>query len=777
MARPRRVIEDSDDDDEASPAAAVVLMDVDDGGEDDDSLEEPRPPSPSPLPPAPPAPPPRPAPRRGGGRHARLRSRLSSQAGVDPSPAWLDACVRHVGGEDEEAAWDQILRADLRDVVRVEPGDGGDGDGGDDEGGKGPAARLREAVAKSSSAAGEAGGGDGTNGRHRSRKAALPSDFRLLVQVEEVVDVTMSADQQLAAGGGATGGAAAGGGGATGPSGGGNPYGSGGPRGAGGPQQQQRNPQYRCLKMVLSDGYHSNGRSTPPSAENGSDARDANPTFLAMETSPIQHLGTSSPPGIKLLLHGAIDVRVGMLQLNEGNCAVLGGSVEGWGEAMRKARERAARERGLGVDPTIKALIWNPLTGDEEEMDEGEGESGDVAAAPPPLPAAPVAPAPPPPPHPTPAPNNNAYPNARTPSQYTNQSRGSSAPNASLSGTGSGTMRQRTLDSYPKKPRPDTTRLRPGDDAPASNWQQRTIATQSRGASNNPYQRASAVDPGRNAPSGVEAPPRQQQQQRQPQQHQQHQQQQHQQHQRQMQTNTNIIPVNGSPPSSTSQTTSIQPQQRAQPNPYASLRPAAAESHPSAAAKTPAPAAKSAATSFTSNPSFSELISMLQSVRSDRALYERYYGRVITVPCKINGKDSKDNVFNIVKSASPGGGSEKKKGKSKKKYEFFLVAKFFGPKQSDGAVACRVESSVLERYFDGYSPAEVRKLSREDKAATNRVVNQSCSQFVHDFSSLGQVQMKLLLTPDEFFAKVPTLSASDWFAGTANPFLLAIKRT
>jgi len=44
-------------------------------------------------------------------------------------------------------------------------------------------------------------------------------------------------------------------------------------------------------------------------------------------------------------------------------------------------------------------------------------------------------------------------------------------------------------------------------------------------------------------------------------------------------------------------------------------------------------------------------------------LYEQYYGKIITVPCKINNKDT-NRVFNIVKA--PGGGSEKKKGKGKK---------------------------------------------------------------------------------------------------------------
>jgi len=133
-------------------------------------------------------------------------------------------------------------------------------------------------------------------------------------------------------------------------------------------------------------------------------------------------------------------------------------------------------------------------------------------------------------------------------------------------------------------------------------------------------------------------------------------------------------------------------------------------------------------------------------------------------------------VFNIIKA----GGGEKKKSKLKKekKYEFLLVGRFLGPKQSDGAIACRVESSVFETYFDGYTPSDIRKLSREDKVRANRIVNQSSSQFVHDFSSLGQFQMKLLLAADEFFEKMKSLpSSSDWLSDTANPILLVAKRT
>ena len=80
----------------------------------------------------------------------------------------------------------------------------------------------------------------------------------------------------------------------------------------------------------------------------------------------------------------------------------------------------------------------------------------------------------------------------------------------------------------------------------------------------------------------------------------------------------------------------------------------------------------------------------------------------------MNDSGSHENVFNIVKSSQDGGvsssgvdGSAKKKKdktKKEKKYEFLVVGKFIGPKLSDGAVACRIDSSLVEPYFNGNPP-------------------------------------------------------------------------
>mmetsp|Transcript_21651 Transcript_21651/g.40813 ORF Transcript_21651/g.40813 Transcript_21651/m.40813 type:complete len:387 (+) Transcript_21651:299-1459(+) len=363
---------------------------------------------------------------------------------------------------------------------------------------------------------------------------------------------------------------------------------------------------------------------------------------------------------------------------------------------------------------------------------------------------------------------SSTRPNSYVPPSSQNQNKNQTpyTANASSRGSGGNNLRQKTLDSYPKKPRPETTRLLPRDTSTTNRSRQTSLSS----TSNNPYQRSSNNSSGRNNDQSNNRIPQRQQQQQQPQQP-------HQQIQPgppPMRNNTNVIPVDDSPPSSTSHTSSTQhpPQQRA--NPYASLRPSTSSpSAPKPTSTTIAAITLTPPSSFTLNPSFSELKSILQSLRTDRTLYKRYHGKIITVPCKMDSGPSK--VFNIVKAGS----CDKKKSKLKKdkKYEYLLVGQFLGPKQSDGAIACQVESTVVETYFDGYTPAEIRKLSREDKVRANRIVNQSSSQFIHDFSSLGQIEMKLLLTADDFFQKVSSLSSSsNWLSDTTNPFMMVVKR-
>ena len=309
--------------------------------------------------------------------HQRLQQRFESEAGVRPSQCWLDQCLTHlrgynnnvhssnatsVGRGEEDEIWNQVLHADLRDVVReydlpTSPNSTVDGmnSRNDDFGGRTAAMQLRNAIHQSKK---PKGNNDTVtmNGKYISHEVTLPSDFRLLIQMEEVIDVSMSSEQQLAAMGGGSASTIAS-----------NPY--------SGLQQHSTattcSTKHRCLKIAFSDGYHSNGK-TFQHENNNNGVNDNNDNchevLLAIETYPILKLSVSSPPGLKLLLHGPIVVRLGLVQLNDANCVVIGGEIERYKVISMKAKERAQRERGLGVDPTIKALVWNPIMGDEEGM-------------------------------------------------------------------------------------------------------------------------------------------------------------------------------------------------------------------------------------------------------------------------------------------------------------------------------------------------------------------------------------------------------------------------
>lgn len=738
--------------------------------------------------------------------HPKLQQKIYTEAGLQPSNYWLEKCLSHlrtVGNDsilgssnlEEESLWTQILHADLRDVVR-DPYGNSSSDRGDES----AAVQLRNAISQSkTNASNNSANAQQHNSynsspdsmqQHVSSKVTLPSSFHLLVQMEEVCDVTMNSEQQLAAmGGGSSSGA---------------PQNNNSGRQPYNNQGGQRNQKYRMLKMVFSDGYYPNGKPYPPPTSSTS---QQNQILLSMETSPIKNLSVSSPPGLKLLLHGPIDVTFGILQLNNGNCTVIGGYIDSWKEIWIQAREKAQKSRGLGVDPTIKALIGTEgLLEEEEEVDEGEGESGDVTAPP----------QPPPPQQMNHQPvlaeddglgpfqpwNNNMRGNTyqqpqhgrnnmTPPNQNTaaaqqqsninmsnnpatlqnthNQGQSSSTMNVASSSrnNNAGNLRQQTLDSYPKKPRPETTRLLPSNNNGAS---RPAVQQQIGGGGGNPYQRANNNNNGgRNAQPNNNnlAPMFQQRPQQQPQRQQQQQQPPPPPVAAAVQNNSNVIPIDDDSPPKRGR--------GVQSNPYASLRPPPA-SNSNASLQQQA----SSSTSFNSNPSFSELRTLLQSLRTNRALYDQYYGKVITVPCKISDSGEQgDKDFNIVKANSYGSPQKtKKKNKKDKKYQFLLVGKFFGPKKSEGEVACRVASSVIEPYFGKHTAGEIRKISREDKDRANRLVNQSSTALLHDLSSLSQYQMKLMLTADEFYAKLAQVprDSTSWMVDIGNPFLLVLKK-
>jgi hypothetical protein len=269
-----------------------------------------------------------------------IREKIERIAGVQPSQHWLQDCetelsVTGAANYTADAVLQQILHHDLRDVVREFPATVYDANH--------PSVLLRRAVQDSMSA-------------QHNYKGRLPASFRLLVQVEELLDVSQNAETRLSVG----------------------PASPNAPAPVG-------NQQARCLKLCLSDGYgpYNNEREN----QDGMTFRPNNQSsvFMAMEIEPIPMLSVNSKAGVKVLMRGPLQIRHGILLwqpvyrppdtgANNANNAtavqqitVLGGCVKELVEIQASALQQAKLVAGVGVDPTVRALIWNPETGETQE--------------------------------------------------------------------------------------------------------------------------------------------------------------------------------------------------------------------------------------------------------------------------------------------------------------------------------------------------------------------------------------------------------------------------
>lgn len=239
------------------------------------------------------------------------------QVGLSPSRNWLEECISALAPNSHvDSVFLQALYHDLRDVVRE----------WDRPGASQPPSyypilppaptEIRRVVTESMQS-------------HYQYKGSVPATFRLLVQIEEHMDVCLSAQQRLE---------------------------------QGGPTDTNQQRQ-RCFKFLFSDGY-------PPMDHHGNPSLELLP-FVGMEVSPIHSLPVNANAGIKVLLHGPIEFRHGIAMCHPGNTTVMGGHVDAWVDVQRGALEKAKRAAGVGIDPTIKALIWNNQI--EHESEEAQG--------------------------------------------------------------------------------------------------------------------------------------------------------------------------------------------------------------------------------------------------------------------------------------------------------------------------------------------------------------------------------------------------------------------
>jgi hypothetical protein len=280
---------------------------------------------------------------------AAVVSRLKKVIGLQSiADDWLSACLRHIqcrtiGNEHDEILY-QILHCDLRDVVR--------GCGcGDAYSSTSSTATTPVVIRKFHDAIQQ------SHQRSSKYKEVLASDFQLLCQIEEVVDMSQASERRLLGISTA------------------NTQHQNGGDGSARSYNYNQPPPGRCLKICLVHGYKVDN------------IEPVSNIIVAMETAPIRGLSSmhTAMAGTKVLLKGPIEIRNRVLLLHNGNCIVLGGCIPWFVERQKKEVMTAKNKAGVGIDPTVRALIGTNPTDtptDEGAADEAHESSDDYRPTP-----------------------------------------------------------------------------------------------------------------------------------------------------------------------------------------------------------------------------------------------------------------------------------------------------------------------------------------------------------------------------------------------------------
>ncbi|GMI46390.1 hypothetical protein TrCOL_g11175 [Triparma columacea] len=258
---------------------------------------------------------------------------MSSKFHVHLSRAWLTSCLQTLppptnpppaaGSIDEDymySVYMQVINSDIRDSVN---------------GRSTTTSQLREAIQTSLSQAQESGQGSPPT-------PSVDENFRLMVQVDELVDVSTNAERRAERGASRT--------------------------------QGFSNPGYyngRCMKIAICDGWVREGGDGGEGGEGGGEVTGgfALPV-IAMEVTPIPDLSVNTLAGCKVVLKGPFPVVLGVALLHPSNVLVLGGSVDVLVAMQEQAVEAGRRTYGNGRGgATLRALVTS-----REEEREGEEE-------------------------------------------------------------------------------------------------------------------------------------------------------------------------------------------------------------------------------------------------------------------------------------------------------------------------------------------------------------------------------------------------------------------
>ncbi len=595
--------------------------------------------------------------RHGGGDNNSILSQLAFSVAVQPSSEWLVACTEHLRKTQKPATFPgvlwEILYSDLRDVVRAHSSTPTTN--------KSPNSDiLSQAIHDSRQ-------------KQHNYCATLEESFRILVQLEEAVDVAQSRNHS---------------------------------------QQSNRNSSSSCCKVCLSDGY-------------GHDCIEG------IASLPVRGLAATCPSGCKVLLRGPLQVRHGILVLHSGNCLVLGGCIEALLQHQTKAL--AKLREGIGVDPTIRALIHSNQDDETEEEDEAHEESGDVVD------------------RTRMAGSSTSHTSARSvPPQEERLSRPpSSSPMAGRKRTVSQISNHQSHSATMNGARSDGSDRQQPQGQPQTSLpsQVRNNTTGNASASRNPYQttaptrnimqETTASNPESSRANAARITPNQG-----------------------IQNPNNTATVNRSinPYKSSSQqqqqqrnNTRQEPKRRREnPEPNAPGTEASPHFLYSSTAEAPVVPGSSNSKTSVQNMSFANLHKLLLQLVSNREMYESYQDIRFKVLLSVPDKALHD--FNVVKAPKPSKLSKSPSKKPKKKYEYF-TSTFFGANASP-TIACKIHPDLLEPCFS---------VSANDLRAMNRSDRQKCASITFQG---GEAIRKTYYSPRTWIATLYR-SAEEVFGGVS----------
>jgi RecQ mediated genome instability protein len=607
---------------------------------------------------------------------ATIRTRLLQSFGVQPCQEWLQACLSHLrnNGTNQNKMVDgvlhQLIHTDLRDVVRNMASSSPN-----------PINAAIGAGGAFHTAASALSGSDTSTAAQQLQQAiqqslqspykhTLPNNFVLMCQLEEVCDASLPAEKRIEVAVSA-------------------------------PSGQSSSSSQRCLKLCLTDGYqyHNNNNN------------NNKPYFVGFEMqAPIPNLAADAPAGCKILLKGPVVVRHGQLLLTPANGIVLGGHVHALEQQQRQALQKAKQAAGVGVDPTIRALIGvdNEINDMEnEDQDEAHEASGDVLPRQPRNPVVTQT---------TPsvtAAAAAAMPSTRRGSQHpataatlaTETPRSAWAPsqqqqqqqpqqNSNLQPQQHHHHQQQqplqqqpiqpTIQSQPQRTPPPTNRTSPYVNPYATGSSHSSASTAATTTTtSNPYVQSrttntvASVNPYRNSNATAAS------------------------------IESRSTTVNSTIPTSsnTSTISSNTIPRTVVPNPN--------EPNPTTTSKSSSTTAPQRTN--IQNMTFPNLCTLLTNLVQNREMYQSYsqISFRVTLTKALVGSVN----FNVVKNKH-----HRKKDPTSQKYEYYIALLFAGINDHDQRLCCRIHTSLLDPHFE-VSAADLRSISRTDRERSHHITN------------------------------------------------------